>query len=299
MPTPPAPNPSRLDAQQVLKHAFDDVTGRLRTDATLSGDVVIGDIEISQTDDSIRIGDGTNLVTATVDGGKTGLDVNVINDITLDIDAASGDNIAISDGTDTLAINADGSLNAQITNEVDVRNLTFATDKVDVSGSSVTVSATDLDTRDLTFATDKVDVSGSSVNVSATDLDIRNLSNLTDNVAIGNGANIAQVNSNSELLVKDTDLVDSLEAGVILSGTDDGTLTGTKYPLINNLRQQILAAEDRQQDIFYADFGTKNQRITQIDYTSAKIGAVIARKTISYTLVGTRYRRDSIDWSII
>jgi len=170
---------------------------------------------------------------------------------------------------------------------------------VDVSGSSVTVSATDLDTRDLTFATDKVDVSGSSVSVSATDLDIRNLSNLTDNVAIGNGANIAQVNSNSELLVKDTDLVDSLEAGVILSGTDDGTLTGTKYPLVNNLRQQILAAEDRQQDIFYADFGTKNQRITQIDYTSAKIGAVIARKTISYTLVGTRYRRDSIDWSII
>ena len=293
MPTPPAPNPSKLDAQQVLKHAFDDVTGRLRTDATISGDVVIGDIEISQTDDSIRIGDGTNLVTATVDGGKTGLDVNVINDITLDIDAASGDNIAISDGTNTLAIEPDGSVNVNVQGTVDVSG-----SSVSVSGP-VTVNAVDLDIRDLQFATDKVDVSGSSVTVSATDLDIRNLSNLQDNVAIGNGTNIAQVNASSELLVKDTDLVNSLNSGVILSGTDDGTLTGVKYPLVNNIRQQILAAEDRQQDITYADFGTKNQRITQIDYSSAKIGSFVARKTISYTLVGTKYRRDSIDWSII
>lgn len=60
--------------------------------------------------------------------------------------------------------------------DLDVRDLTFATDKVDVTGSevsldaatlaaleSVTVSATDLDIRDLQFATDKVDTSGSTV----------------------------------------------------------------------------------------------------------------------------------------
>lgn len=60
--------------------------------------------------------------------------------------------------------------------DLDIRDLTFATDKVDVTGSEVsldaaslaaleniTVSATDLDIRDLTFATDSVDVSGSSV----------------------------------------------------------------------------------------------------------------------------------------
>lgn len=67
---------------------------------------------------------------------------------------------------------------------LDIRDLVFATDKVDVSGSSVSVtipgtitvdqgtspwvvSATDLDIRDLVFATDKVDVSGSSIAVSA------------------------------------------------------------------------------------------------------------------------------------
>jgi len=67
--------------------------------------------------------------------------------------------------------------------DFDIRDLVFATDKVDVSGSSVlvsnfpatvavtqstspwVVSATDLDIRDLVFATDKVDVTGSTVTV--------------------------------------------------------------------------------------------------------------------------------------
>ena len=60
--------------------------------------------------------------------------------------------------------------------DLDIRDLAFATDKVDVTGSEVsldaatlaaleevTVTATDLDIRDLTFATDKVDASGSEV----------------------------------------------------------------------------------------------------------------------------------------
>jgi lipopolysaccharide export system protein LptA len=97
---------------------------------------------------------------------------------------------------------------------LDIRDLAFATDKVDVSGSSVSitgdvnvtqgtnpwiVSATNLDIRDLAFATDKVDVSGSSVSisgdvnvtqgtdpwiVSATNLDIRDLAFATDKVDV-------------------------------------------------------------------------------------------------------------------
>jgi hypothetical protein len=63
---------------------------------------------------------------------------------------------------------------------LDIRNLVFATDKVDVTGSEVslssttlaaleniTVSATDLDIRNLAFATDKVDASGSLVSIVA------------------------------------------------------------------------------------------------------------------------------------
>ena len=37
-----------------------------------------------------------------------------------------------------------------------------------------------------------------------------------------------------------------------------------------------------QKTISYADFGTKNQRITQIDYVSPTIPGIIARKSIAY-----------------
>jgi hypothetical protein len=146
-----------------------------------------------------------------VDGG---LLVHLVNGVTItatDLDirdlSHTQDSVKVGDGTDFLAVNADGSINAVVTaTNLDVRDLAFATDKVDVSGSSVTVSATDLDirdlnsatdsvtvvatnldVRDLAFATDKVDVSGSSVTVSATDLDIRNLVAATDSVTAEQG----------------------------------------------------------------------------------------------------------------
>jgi hypothetical protein len=86
---------------------------------------------------------------------------------------------------------------------------------------------------------------------------------------------------------------------VLIKGTIDGTTSGTPYGWVYNLRQQILASHDRDQDITYADFGTKNERITQIDYTSPTFPSIIARKSITYTLVSGRYRRDSITWTII
>lgn len=103
---------------------------------------------------------------------------------------AAGDVIAkIADKntpSQQLAIGADGSINVtdnggSLTvdaNNLDIRNLVFADDKVDVSnstnvavvdgGGSLTVDAVDLDIRNLVFATDKVDVSGSS-NVAVVD----------------------------------------------------------------------------------------------------------------------------------
>lgn len=111
---------------------------------------------------------------------------------------AAGAKVGITDGTDDLAINADGSINSVVTaTDLDIRDLAFATDKVDVSGSDVTatVSATDLDIRDLSAAQDNVAISDGvetlainvdgSINsvVSATDLDIRDLDAASDSVA--------------------------------------------------------------------------------------------------------------------
>jgi hypothetical protein len=77
--------------------------------------------------------------------------------------------------------------------------------KVNFSNTSIAVTATDLDIRDLVFATDKVDVSGSAVSitgtvavtqstspwvVSATDLDIRDLTHASDSIRLGDGTDL-------------------------------------------------------------------------------------------------------------
>jgi hypothetical protein len=157
----------------------------------------------------LRASDGT-LLTHTDVSGKKSLDVNVANTLTIDVDLDhTTDSVQIGDGTDFLAINNDGSLNAVVTaTNLDIRDLAFATDSVDVSGSSVTVSATDLDIRDLAFATDKVDVSGSSVTVSATNLDIRDLAAATDSVSAwtkdGSGNSISSTSNALHVLLQNS-----------------------------------------------------------------------------------------------
>lgn len=107
-------------------------------------------------------------------------------------DVTDAETIAASDSIGAFLRSADGTL------------LTHSTiggkEALDVSiaDTSITVTATDLDIRDLAFATDSVDVSGSEVSisgtvavtqstspwvVSATDLDIRDLDSATDSVA--------------------------------------------------------------------------------------------------------------------
>lgn len=155
-------------------------------------------------------------------------------------------------------------------------------------------------------------------------------------VGISNGANKAIVSALGELSVADADTraalatiitqlagtitVDDPNAQALLtsiltalgsvqlaepvkiSGTIDGTPTGTEITFVNNRKQQILAAHDRDQIITYADFGTKNQRITNIDYVSPTIGTgpgFTARKNLVYVLDGSRYRRTNITWSLV
>lgn len=66
----------------------------------------------------------------------------------------------------------------------------------------------------------------------------------------------------------------------------------------DNIRQRILKSADRESYITYADFGTKNQRVTKIEYSTSTIPANTASKVIAYTLVGNKYKRDSINWII-
>jgi hypothetical protein len=137
----------------------------------------------------------------------------------LNFDPSSADSLAASDSlgayvragddgtlighvSDALKVNLSNSSIAVTATDLDIRDLAFATDKVDISGSSnvavtdgggsLTVDAVNLDIRDLAFATDKVDISGSSnVGVTATDFDIRNLDYSQDNIQIKSAAGVA------------------------------------------------------------------------------------------------------------
>lgn len=72
-----ANNLKGLDANQVIRSVYDISTNSLRTTGSGGGSGPI-DIIIDQSTDSIRLGDGTNLITGTTHGSKTGLDVNII-----------------------------------------------------------------------------------------------------------------------------------------------------------------------------------------------------------------------------
>ena len=140
--------------------------------------------------------DGATQLTNTTVGPDTGLDVNLINasiavsatDLDIRDLSASQDNVAISDGTDTLAINADGSINATVTaTDLDIRDLTAASDSVashlfDGAGTALTST--------LVGADQSLDVNitqSVALAVSATDLDIRDLSHTQDSIRLGNG----------------------------------------------------------------------------------------------------------------
>jgi len=91
------------------------------------------------------------------------------NDLDIrDLDAAQ-DNVAISDGTEQLEINADGSINVVSTaTDLDIRDLAASQDNVAISDGTeqleinadgsinAVVSATDLDVRDLDAVSDSV-----------------------------------------------------------------------------------------------------------------------------------------------
>lgn len=68
------------------------------------------------------------------------LKVNADGSIDSNVTIPAGSKIIITDGTEDLAINVDGSINSVVTaTDLDIRDLVFANDKVDVSGSSVNI----------------------------------------------------------------------------------------------------------------------------------------------------------------
>jgi len=307
--------PTLLDYEQVIKAVYDEALNRLRVDIganiTLGGDL---EVAIDAADgDNIAISDGTNTMSINPDGS---IDVNIISGgggtITVNLDAFAkipADNVlsvGSEDGTQTgtkYALVVDSSLRLRVYDVDANASLTSINNKLPSLGAQLTANSLAVN-----IASDQtVPVSAASLPLptgAATEAKQDTIITALNSIDAGIPSSLGQQLSAASMpvvLASDQSpiSVDITGEPIKISGTIDGTPSGTEYTFVNNIRQQILAAHDRQQDITYADFGTKNQRVTQIDYTSATFPGIIARKTFSYTLVGVNYRRDSIDWSIL
>lgn len=135
--------------------------------------------------------------------------------ITLDSIDSALHSIQIKDAAgDALNINADGSV--PITDnggsltvdavDLDIRDLAFATDKVDVGGSVVALDAGTLAALEsITVqngaggAAVNVQDGGNSLTVDAVDLDIRDLSHSQDSVKIGDGTDFLAINADGSI----------------------------------------------------------------------------------------------------
>jgi len=76
-----ANNLKHLDANQVIKSVYDVDNNRLRTDAVLSASIGSIEVVIDHANDSIKIGDGTNLVDVTASNELKVSDSNVQNEL--------------------------------------------------------------------------------------------------------------------------------------------------------------------------------------------------------------------------
>jgi hypothetical protein len=113
-----------------------------------------------------------------------------------------------------LKVEADGSINVNVENpsivvtatDLDIRDLVFATDKVDASGSVVALDAPSLAALEsITVqngagaAAVNIQDGGNSITVDAADLDIRDLTHVSDSVKVGDGTDFLAVNADGSI----------------------------------------------------------------------------------------------------
>lgn len=171
------------------------------SDQALDVNVVGGvnvEVDLSHTDDSVRLGDGTNFFTSTSENSDIALDVHVSNT--------------------SIAVTA---------TNLDIRDLVYTSDSVTAyqgtnpwvigdGGSSITVDAVNLDIRDLTAASDSVqswlrDGAGTALTSTlvgsdqALDVNLVNTISINDaalaNTAIANDVNVLDTANIAEAIV--------------------------------------------------------------------------------------------------
>ena len=259
------------NSENIMKLVYDEASESLKVNLTGSGSPSLPNV--------VRLSDGTDFLTSTVIGADRALDVNIVNDIALTINHVD-DSIRLGDGTVLFTGTAVGLKNGLDVNIITTGLSTEA--KQDTANTSLSSIDTKLDgPLNINVTGLATEAKQDDANTILTSID----SKLTSPIVVSGSVAVGDLNASKD--------------DVAIAGTEDGTSTGNVRHFVNNLRLQILSSHDREMDITYADFGTKDERITYIVYTSPTFTGVSAAKTITYTLVSGKYRRDSITWSII
>ena len=152
--------------------------------------------------------------------------------------SAAQDNVAISDGTDTLAVNGDGSINSVVTaTDLDIRDISHTSDSIQIGDGTdllavnadgsinSIVSATDLDIRDLDAVSDSVaawisDGAGNAISSTGTSLDV----NVTNSIDVDDGLANTAIKQVAESV--------GTSAAAIVDGADE--LASRKYLFVYN-----------------------------------------------------------------
>lgn len=207
----------------------------------------------------------------------------------------------------TLEPNADGSINIGNVVAVDT-DLTQVENKLDQLIGEAEAANLSLD--NIESSADSIDakldgvqseLESANLNLDSIEVKLDEVNTNLENIEADTSETVTQLEeANTHLQAIENALTAPLQIGqpVIAAGTVDGEASSAPVIFVNNIKNQILAAHDRQQEIIYADFGTKNQRVVEVIYTSDTFPLFTATKTFTYTLVGNRYRRDTITWSV-
>ena len=187
-----------------------------------TSDIAIA-VDLDHTEDSIRLGDGTSFFTSTSENGDIALDVHLSN-------------------TSILVTAAD----------LDIRDLSFATDSVDVSGSEVSLDAATLaalETITVEQGTSPwvIGDGGGSITVDAADLDIRDLTHVSDSMKIGDGTDFLGIESDGSINVN------SVEQGYSSCNYESVTVTTSATDLLTTElanRKEITLQNTGAKDIY-------------------------------------------------
>lgn len=119
----------------------------------------------------------------------------------------------------------------------------------------------------------------------------------------------ARITSGGQIYTYDADAITQLQQIVAALnasltkfsiGTEDGTESGVPHVFVNNVRQMVLASQDRKRDAFYLDIASKkDRRLDKFEYTSPTFPGVTLVRQFSWTLVGTEYVYENDEWSVV